>query len=128
MFLDVKDEFAGNPKSFGRLDFAGQRITVRELIHERVREEMDRLGEQRKVGSSQVAPTGAEARLNASRVLTTSKTSSRAVQLETAERAFQRNEYFVLLDDRQAVDLDEVIDLDATSNATFLLLTPLQGG
>lgn len=45
-----------------------------------------------------------------------------------AEQAFVAGRYYLLLDDRQADDLDEAVDLDRTSEATFLLLTPLQGG
>ena len=39
-----------------------------------------------------------------------------------------RNRFFILLDDRQAEHLDDQVELDRTANATFLQLTPLQGG
>ena len=49
-------------------------------------------------------------------------------QAAAAERAFQDGRYFVLLNDRQAENLDETIDLARTTEVTFLLLTPLKGG
>ena len=45
-----------------------------------------------------------------------------------AEVSFVTGRYYLLLDDRQAVDLDEEIDLARTESATFLLITPLKGG
>ncbi|WP_379922645.1 hypothetical protein [Erythrobacter sp. R86502] len=45
-----------------------------------------------------------------------------------AEQAFLDQHIFVLLDDRQAESLNQVIEVERTGAATFLLLTPLQGG
>ena len=47
---------------------------------------------------------------------------------KTAIEAFETQRLFVLLDDKQAQDLDEEVDVARTATATFLLLTPLQGG
>lgn len=47
---------------------------------------------------------------------------------KTAIEAFETQRLFVLLDDKQAQDLDEEVDVAGTGAATFLLLTPLQGG
>lgn len=48
--------------------------------------------------------------------------------LQTAETAFLEQRIFILLDDRQAENLDEMVDVKRTATATFLLLTPLKGG
>lgn len=45
-----------------------------------------------------------------------------------AEAGFVAGRYYLLLDDRQAEDLDEQIDLAKTGSALFLLITPLKGG
>jgi hypothetical protein len=49
-------------------------------------------------------------------------------QAEVTLRAFARNRFVVLVGNRQAVDLDELIDLRQTSQVTFLRLVPLVGG
>jgi hypothetical protein len=41
---------------------------------------------------------------------------------------FLRNAFFLVIDGRQATDLDEVIPFRPTSNVTFVRLMPLQGG
>jgi hypothetical protein len=41
---------------------------------------------------------------------------------------FLRNAFFLVVDGRQATDLDEVIPLRPTSEVTFVRLLPLQGG
>ena len=42
--------------------------------------------------------------------------------------AFNRNGFFVLVDDQQADSLDEVITLQPATQVTFVRLTPLVGG
>jgi len=49
-------------------------------------------------------------------------------QLAKAIAAFKGNGFLVLLDDRQIMDLDEVLHLTAQSKITFLRLVPLVGG
>lgn len=139
MFLDVNDEYSGNVAPWGRLNFTLPRITVRELIHERVRLELGRLGELRYTNPATVDLTDLEKRLNGaarnsplSGVLLDCEEpvdrSPTGKQAAAAERAFQDGRYFVLLNDRQAENLDETIDLARTTEVTFLLLTPLKGG
>jgi hypothetical protein len=137
MFLDVNDEYAGRVAPWGRLDFALPRISVRELIHERVRLELERLGEWRSAEPATLALTETEKRLNGaarpspiSGLLTAddSHGGSASRQISRAEQAFLEGRYFVLLDDRQAESLDEQVELERTSEVTFLLLTPLRGG
>lgn len=139
MFLDVSDEYSGNIAPWGRLNFSLPRISVRELIHERVRLELERLCELRNTDPATVDLTDVEKRLNeAARnspitgfILENASPldrSSASKQSSVAEKAFEQGRYFVLLDDRQAESLDEMIDLTRTAEVTFLLLTPLKGG
>jgi hypothetical protein len=138
MFLDVTDEYSGNVAPWGRLNFTLPRISVRELIHERVRLEVERLGELGSADPATVDLTAIEKRLNdAARTPITSfilddestlDRSSARKQTSIAEKAFREGRYFVLLDDSQAESLDEMIDLARTTEVTFLLLTPLKGG
>lgn len=140
MFLDVNDEFGGIAADFARIDFDGPTITVRDLIHERVRLELARIEAQRKVRSYTVTPTAEEQQRNAacrpSSLAEAMLGDESAVpdaargqrQRRVAEQAFEQGRFYVLLDDRQAEDLDQVIDLASVRQATFLLLTPLRGG
>jgi hypothetical protein len=137
MFLEVNDEFLGGTMPVGRIDFVHRVITVRQLIHERVRLEQERLAERRRSGQPlTIDITPEEARLNqaerpsplAAAMLDADAAPGAQARARTAEQAFAAGRFFVLLDDRQAEDLDEVIDLAATTTATFLLLTPLRGG
>lgn len=45
-----------------------------------------------------------------------------------ALEAFQKQTYFVLIDDRQVQDLEEMIELRPDSKVSFVKLTPLVGG
>ncbi|WP_298308139.1 hypothetical protein [uncultured Erythrobacter sp.] len=47
---------------------------------------------------------------------------------KAAAEAFRTQRLLVLLDDHQALNLNEEIDVAGTGIAIFLLLTPLQGG
>ncbi|MEM6908866.1 MAG: hypothetical protein AAF494_09305 [Pseudomonadota bacterium] len=133
MFLDVKDEFSGSVSNWGRLDFERPKISVRRLIHERVKLELERRDALQMSAPVTVQLTEHEKRLNqqkrpqaAIRLLCADGPYAR--QIANAEQAFEANQYFVLLDDRQATYLDELIDIERTGEVTFLLLTPLQGG
>lgn len=133
MFLDVKDEFSGSVSDWGRMDFARPKISVRQLIHERVRLELERRDTLQCSGPVTLRLTETEKRLNQqkrpeAKASLVSPEGPYERQIENAEQAFEANQYFVLLDDRQATSLDELIDVESTGEVTFLLLTPLQGG
>ncbi|WP_119726798.1 hypothetical protein [Thermomonospora amylolytica] len=49
-------------------------------------------------------------------------------QADLAERAFESNGFFVLSADRQLEDLDEEVDLTTDPELTFIKLVPLVGG
>jgi len=121
------------------MSFDLPRITVRELIHERVRLELERLDQLSRRNPVTVDLTEVEQRLNdADRpspitgfLIGDGSAADRLAAEKhkaVAEKAFLAGRYFVLLDDCQAEDLDEIIDLARTTEVTFLLLTPLKGG
>ncbi len=93
------------------LDILTEQMTVRELIRSRVYQEVDeynrRVREAKAVGTpfnGLVTPTGMERALNARGVGVSGPT--REVdwkkQFDTACTAFERNGFFILVDDRQA--------------------------
>lgn len=49
-------------------------------------------------------------------------------QADQAERAFLANGFFLLVGDRQVLELDEVVHLGARTEVVFLRLVPLAGG
>ncbi|MET7332106.1 hypothetical protein [Nonomuraea sp. NPDC005650] len=79
-----------------------ERITARELVRLRVREE--------------VARHNAGGRLDW------------AEQADAAEAAFARNGFLLLVGERQIEDLDAEIDLTADPVVSFVKLVPLAGG
>lgn len=106
-----------------------ERVTVRELIRLRVREEVARYNA-RPVRRFRglVRPEGAEAELNSSEEVSAWRRIDWEKQAEAAERAFTRNSFVLLVGGRQAEDLEEQVDLSADPEVTFIKLVPLVGG
>jgi len=137
MLLTIRDE-TGSGKIVNELslDVLDETITVRELIRSRVYQEVDEHNRRVRQANSAatpynglVTPGEAEMKLNNGRV---GKPAVREIdwkkQFEVACDAFTRNGFFILVDDKQAEELDEPITLRATSTVTFVKLTPLVGG
>ncbi|HYI75586.1 MAG TPA: hypothetical protein VEW90_09985 [Gaiellaceae bacterium] len=104
------------------------RISVRELIRSRVREEvaqanLDRQSSHRLL----VLPTDAESSLNGYR-LRTPRLIDWEAQAEVALKAFDQNAFFVIVDGKQVDSLDDELELAVESQIRFLRLTPLVGG
>jgi hypothetical protein len=104
------------------------RVSVRELIRTRVREEVAKANADRsKPRRLLVAPIDAEETLNGYRIR-----GSRLIewerQADVALDAFQRQAFFVFVDGGQVGSLDDELALGADSEVRFLRLTPLVGG
>ncbi|NXY96486.1 hypothetical protein HYE82_19245 [Streptomyces sp. BR123] len=105
-----------------------ERMTVRELIRLRVREEVDR--HNARPGSrfhGLVRPDGAERQPNGYRLREPRRLDWER-QAEIAERASAADGFFVLAGDRQAEELDEVVDLTTDPDLVFIRLVALAGG
>ena len=132
--LMIRDETtAGDVYDERPLEFPSERITVRELIRERVYQEVQdfnlQVGERTFRGL--VPPTDAERVLNGRRAEYRIKQKGPIdwkPQFEKALESFQRAGYFILVDDCQAEELDEELVISSSSVVTFLRLTPLVGG
>jgi hypothetical protein len=104
------------------------RMTVRELIRLRVREEV--LRHNARPGhrfNGLVRPDDAETELNGYRLRELRRIDWER-QAEIAERAFLTNGFFVLAGDRQVDDLDEVVHLGTDPDLVFIKLVALVGG
>ena len=116
------DEIAGqSAKHVGEAQTSKLTISVRELLRMRVELEW-------RAAQERTMNTGAYRDLQMFSEPHDQDAKRLERMFENAEKAFQAQRLFVLLDDKQARDLDEQVDVERTGAATFLLLTPLQGG
>ncbi|MCL9807028.1 hypothetical protein NAT51_15950 [Flavobacterium amniphilum] len=103
-------------------------ITVEELITKRVTAEIESYNK-RLPGyfNGLVEPTNAERTLNgyklkAKQLIDTEK------QVYIALNAFQKNGFFILVDNQQLEELDQLVTFRNDSKISFVKLTPLVGG
>jgi hypothetical protein len=105
-----------------------ERVSVRDLIRTRVREEVARANADRSQSRSLlVTPVDAEQLLNGDRVRV-DRVIDWERQAEVAVEAFQKQKFFVFVDGTQVEGLDDEVALGADSEVRFLRLTPLVGG
>lgn len=110
------------------LDFLTAEITVRALIHKRVEEEVEEYNRNApEYFRGLVQPTDAERVLNGYRLRERRRIDPEA-QVARALEAFERNGFFILVDDRQVESLDDIITLRVGTAISFHKLTPLVGG
>ena len=132
--LTIRDETAaGNVYHERPLEFPSERITVRELIRERVYQEVQDFNRKQDemVFKGLVQPTDAERVLNGQRTdyrLRKRREIDWKKQFEKATDAFERNGFFVLIDDKQAESLDQEFVIGHGMQVSFVKLTPLVGG
>lgn len=131
--IEVRDEStSGTVNRRFTLEFPTEQITVRELIRERVYQEVDDYNRRRRqpdghVFQGLVQPTDAEVALNGFKVKGGREINWKS-QFEKACEAYERNQILVLAGDRQTESLDEVLQLSQGTEVTFLRLMPLVGG
>jgi hypothetical protein len=129
--ITVRDDVLyGSPSDAQLLTlfFPTRTITARDLIRERVTQEVRAYNERRpELFRGLVAPSQAEKDLNGYRLI-----KPRAIDAEKqcrlALEAFAQNGFLLLVDDRQVAELDEPLTLRPDSSVVFLKLTPLVGG
>nr|WP_228024695.1 hypothetical protein [cf. Phormidesmis sp. LEGE 11477] len=110
------------------LDFLTETITVRELIRSRVYQEVkDYNTEPSAYFSGLVQPSGTEKMLNGYKLRAPRRISWEA-QFEQAIASFQSNGFIVLVNDEQAIALDDEIVVAPETTVAFLKLVPLVGG
>jgi hypothetical protein len=130
--VTINDE-SGSGRVTGTLTLSGidERVTLRDLVRTRVREEVARFNSEEGGGGNifagLVMPEGAEPTREGFR-MTTRRTIDWNQQADRAIRAFTKNGFFVLVGDRQVTDLDEELHLTADSDIRFIRLVQLVGG
>ena len=128
--LVIRDETtAGGRSEAATLTFPTERITVRELIRERVYQEVQDFN--RAAGrmhfTGLVQPTGAEAVLHGFRLKARREIDWKE-QFDSACEAFEANRILVLVGETQAESLEDEIVITRGVEVTFLKLLPLVGG
>jgi len=128
--LSIYDEAIGvhtrEPRFTLRL--ASERVTAREIIDRRVREEVATYNANRPGHFyGLVQPTESERLLNGYR-LRHAKLIDADEQCAKAIEAFDRNGFLLLVNDRQVESLDEPLLIGERAEVTFLKLVPLVGG
>jgi len=128
-FVTILDEApSGEQVSTRRLEIPSAPMTLRELIQQRIRSEVDEFNrKQSDVFCGLIQPTEAERVLNGYR-LKERRLLDWEAQYKKALEAFAKNGFFVILDGRQVEELDAVLPFCETSEVHFLKLVPLVGG
>lgn len=127
--LTVKDETTtGESLEAITLEFLTDTITVRELIRERVFQEVkDYNAKGGDTFRGLVQPTDTERTLNGYRMKKPRHVEWEP-QLDKAIAAFESCQVIVLVDDRQVETLEETITIGPKMEVSFLKLVPLVGG
>jgi hypothetical protein len=127
--VTIKDETgAGRVAASLTLDGIDERITLRDLVRTRVREEVARYNAQKSsVFTGLVMPEGAEPGPEGFRMAEARRIDWER-QADKAVEALRRNRFFVLVGDRQVTDLDEKLQLTADTDIRFIRLVQLVGG
>lgn len=132
--LIVRDETpTGSSYHEVPLEFPSERVTVRDLIRERVYQEVQDFNRRQHddVFRGLVQPTDAERILNGNRTeyrLKKARQIEWKPQFEKAVEAFEQNGFFLLIDDKQPESLDQEFVIGPDTRISFVKLTLLIGG
>ncbi|MCW3127383.1 MAG: hypothetical protein JWO03_3041 [Bacteroidetes bacterium] len=129
MVITIKDEtFAGKVLRELDLEFRSESVTVREIISERVLQEVDNYNNKLpEFFNGLIEPGEAEKTINGYK-LKPKKLIDGEKQVYTALDAFMKNGFFVLIDNLQAETLEQKVLLTDATAISFVKLTPLVGG
>ncbi len=120
--------FAGKVLHEIGLSFASECVTVRDIISARVTQEVQLYNQkQPEYYRGLIDPTDAEKTINGLKVRNR-KPIDAEEQVYVALDAFQRNGFFVLVDNVQAETLEQEVLLSDDTVVSFVKLTPLVGG
>ncbi|WP_316738534.1 hypothetical protein [Pedobacter aquatilis] len=129
MTITIKDEtFAGKILNEIQLQFQSSSVTVSDIISSRVKKEVETYNNKLpEYFTGLVEPTEAEKTLNGYK-LKNRKLIDAEKQVYVALDAFQKNGFFVLIDNQQSESLTQQVELHPHTTISFIKLTPLVGG
>jgi len=113
-----------------KIQIPTSKTTARQLIEQRIRQEVALYNKTETFHqfNGLVTPTEQEMTLNGYEKAKPKKTIDADIQYEKAIEAFSSNRFFLLVDDRQVVELDRELTLAEVSTVQFVKLVPLIGG
>ena len=110
------------------VNVAHEHLTVKDLIKARVYHEVEEYNNRLpEIFNGLVQPSYDEKVLNGFKLRENRKIDPEK-QLYIALDAFQKNGYFILIDNRQAENLEEKISISSSTIVSFVKLTALVGG
>ena len=129
LLLTITDETAGGKVlNEIKLSFSSELVTVKEIIRARVYAEVDAYNNKMpEYFKGLVQPSEAEVTLNGFKLKEKRKVDPEK-QLLIALDAFQKNGYFILIDNIQAESLEQMVVINNETTISFVKLTPLVGG
>lgn len=129
MVITIKDEtLAGKLLREIDLEFATEQVTVKDIISERVLHEVEEYNKKLPAFfNGLVEPSDAEKTINGYK-LKPKRIIDAEKQVYVALDAFQKNGYFVLIDNVQSESLEQPVLLKKDTHISFIKLTPLVGG
>lgn len=127
--ITILDESApGKSKASFILELDSRRLSARELIRQRVKQEVAKFNAQRpEIFQGLIQPTDTEAELNGYRFKKFRKLDWEK-QFAAALHSFEANGFFLLVDGKQVESLDDQLELWPSSKVQFVKLVPLVGG
>ena len=129
--IQIQDQTAaGKPIQSISVRLPQQLVTVAQIIEVRVRAEVAAHNEKRDTGPFRglVMPRVEEQQLNGPGKVFRPRLIDADEQVRIALEAFDRNGFFLLIDDHQPLDLQQTFLLQPDSRISFVKLTPLVGG
>jgi len=129
MNILIKDEqLNGTITNQFEIEIETLSITTKELIEKRVKHEIEIYNNKLPdYFNGLVKPTDAERTLNGFK-LKAKKIIDVEKQIYVALDAFQKNGFFILVDNHQLEELSQIVNLKSQSTISFVKLTPLVGG
>ena len=127
--LTLRDEnFSGKVMREIPVSFQSEVVTIREIIETRVRQEVNNYNsKQPEYYNGLIEPSEAEKTINGYK-LRNRKLIDAEQQVYVALDAYQKNGFFVLVDNQQCTSLDNQVKLSTATQVSFIKLTPLIGG
>lgn len=129
MLLTISDEnFPGTVAHQCQIEFETPQVTVEEIIRQRVIQEVENYQQQQGLQAfiGLVTPEKISSKLKGQEPLPARIDTEQQVYI--ALDSFQKNGFFLLIDNLQAENLNQLITLREDTTITFLKLTPLIGG
>ena len=127
--LLIKDEnMTGEVLNETRLSFSSKVVSIKDIISQRVEQEVSEYNKKLpSIFNGLIQPSDTEKTLNGYKMKKKAIIDSEK-QVLIALDAFKTNGFFILIDDYQAEQLDEIIQIKAETTVSFVKLTPLVGG